>query len=740
MGHLKNERRNVESGKMEHHETGWWRRAGCGIGATLWVLLTVLAFSTFSSTMQSAWAQQDVNPEQQPGAARASLIQDSVSMQRGDSESSGASGTWDAVTPNTPFFAGDVVSAGPGSRAEIQLDYANIVRLSDGANIRIANLSPSQIQIQVGAGIVSFTELKQSEGAIEIDTPNAAVHPLGPGNYRIRVDPSGVTQVTAWYNAADIVTQQGTARVERGQMMTIQGTDNPQYQTSAAPSQDDWDRWNVDRDRVIANAASWSNTNQYYVGSNDLDSYGQWMDVPDYGTVWAPAQTAGWAPYRNGRWSWEPFYGWTWVSYEPWGWAPYHYGRWFVYRDSWVWWPGPVRAVPAYRPLWAPAYVSFVGFGNGVGFSLSFSNVGWLPCGPADSFFPWYGRFGGRVNVVNIVDINNHRFDRSIGPLLRPGMHPYSNFQDALRDDHVRGGFSSMAANDFGHSRVPIAQRSWGAADFSRGGMITGGLPFAPGRDSGRSSDQPVNPRSIPSRSINSERFFSDGGRSRGPAPVSRGFNVAPNGGAPVSQPGWRGFGNENERIGSAPTVQRQIPAAPSVERGNTDRGNSASGWNSFRSGSSAAGQTAPGRGFTPQNSPYGRDNERGRGQGGVQGNGQGNGWQRFSGQPGTQANPQAAPQGQAAPGYGGRREWQQGRPPLDMRQPIVTRRGPEESGRPVGPPSSPRYSAPIASPSPAPRPSTNAAPSAGPGGRGEGRSEGRSQGRSDGGPGRRGR
>ena len=108
----------------------------------------------------------------------------------------------------------------------------------------------------------------------------------------------------------------------------------------------------------------------------------------------------------------EPYYGWTWVSYEPWGWAPYHYGRWFVYGGNWGWWPGPVYA--GYDPIWAPAYVSFFGFGGGgwsfgFGFGGGFGNVGWLPCGPGDRFYPWYGRGFDRVNVVNFNNFHNDR-------------------------------------------------------------------------------------------------------------------------------------------------------------------------------------------------------------------------------------------------------------------------------------------------------------------------------------------
>ena len=131
-------------------------------------------------------------------------------------------------------------------------------------------------------------------------------------------------------------------------------------------------------------------------GTHDLDAYGRWEKVQDYGDVWVPNEPDGWVPYRDGNWVWEPSYGWTWVGYEPWGWAPYHYGRWFPYGASWAWWPGPVWA--GYNPLWAPAYVSFWGWGGGFGFGVGFGGwggFGWLPLGPCDWFHPWWGGYRG---------------------------------------------------------------------------------------------------------------------------------------------------------------------------------------------------------------------------------------------------------------------------------------------------------------------------------------------------------
>ena len=48
------------------------------------------------------------------------------------------------------------------------------------------------------------------------------------------VNSDSETKVTIRSGSADISTPQGSTHVEQGQMITIQGTDNPQYRTDAA--------------------------------------------------------------------------------------------------------------------------------------------------------------------------------------------------------------------------------------------------------------------------------------------------------------------------------------------------------------------------------------------------------------------------------------------------------------------------------------------------------------------------
>jgi len=473
--------------------------------------------------------QQQSGPQQQAqpndgGAARISFLHGDVSTQH-----SGAT-DWSAATINTPVVNGDHISTGQNARAEIQLDHANLLRLSDQTTANVVNLSRTQMQLQVGQGLANYEVFKNNEANVEIDTPNVAIHPeMGEGSYRILVNSDNETIVDVRKGSAEISTPQGSTHVGRDQRITIQGTaDNAQYQISGAPGRDDWDKWNSDRDHMIESAQSWQHTNPNYTGTQDLDGNGQWTNVPDYGDVWFPAQAPGWAPYRDGRWVYEPYYGWTWVSYEPWGWAPYHYGRWFVYGGNWGWWPGPVYG--GYYPVWAPAYVSFFGFGGGgfgvgFGFGFGFGSVGWLPVGPGDRFFPWYGRGINRVNAVNVYNIHNN--NGGMDP-LRGGPRSISNIDRAASDERVRGGISSMQSSQFGNSRVPAQQSRIDSATFRQASVMTGANPVTPSRNSFNSTDRQASPSSIPSRTSSNQHFFSSTAR-QGTSMQS-------------SRPGWRGF------------------------------------------------------------------------------------------------------------------------------------------------------------------------------------------------------
>ena len=680
----------------------------------------------------AAWAQQpeaapeyaasaDAAPGDAPSVARISLISGEASTQRGDS------GDWVAATLNTPVVAGDRVSTGNQGRAEVQLDYANLVRLAGATNVRVANLARNQIQVQVGRGLVTYAVLKGTEASAEIDTPNVAVHPLGEGDYRVLVNSDEETQVIVRRGSADVTTPQGSTRVDQGQMIVIRGNDNPQYQTASAPGRDDWDKWNSDRDRTITNAASWSHTTPYYTGSADLDGYGSWSQVPDYDYVWFPNTPAGWAPYRDGRWVWEPYYGWTWVSYEPWGWAPYHYGRWAMFGGRWGWWPGPVYGYRHYYPVWAPAYVSFFGWGGDWGFSFGFGfgSVGWLPLGPGDWCNPWWGRWGRGFRFHDFDDFHRGGFHGRDHDGWRPIWHGrgqgISNLALADHDGRVRGGFSSMPRDQFGRGRVPGGQHGIDAAQFRQARMVSGQVPVTPTRDSLRVSDrradpstmrgapqhffgrsQGVTPRPFSQEAAQVQRTLdqgrgqqgggaqgwrSPGAQSGGPAGQQSG------GGAAGRQSGWTGGrGPQGGGPEHAMTPSTPQPAQPgwhsfgSGNSGNPGNGGRGAGWNN--SGRGGQPNTGSGRGPGIDTRPYTPPAARGGNDaGGRQGD-----WHTFT----PPANRSGEPQGRGGPaGAGG---WQSSPPPRSYTPNEPSRQG--GGWQSSTPRSTPNYSQPQGRPS----------------------------------------
>jgi len=656
----------------------------------------LIALIPFFMIFTVATAQAGEPNELQPGVARVSLVHGDVNMQRGDS------GDWVAASINTPVVAGDHVSTGPRSRTEVQLDYANILRLADNSEVKIADLTRTHIQPQLRLGLMDFTVFKGSEADVEIDTPNVAIRPLKEGQYRIEVRSEGDTSVIVRQGEAEVTTPQGSTTVKKGDMITVRGRDNPEYQVAGAPRKDDWDNWNKERDDQIWDARSWGRTNRYYTGAGDLDGYGRWVYVPGYDQVWEPVVVAGWAPYRYGRWVWEPFWGWTWVSYEPWGWAPYHYGRWFLYGSRWCWWPGPVYG--GFRPVWAPAYVSFFGFGRHVGASVGFGfgSIGWLPIGPSDPYFPWWGRHGRTVNVVNVTNITNIRdFHQGHGWAPLGGNRPMmSNFHGMLDNPHLQRAVTAMPSGQFGSAPVPRSREFVSRAELREGQVMAGTVPVVPTRASLRTVDRQAGP--LPPHANQPERFFTRSQPRFQPqtfhAEVARvqetlGERAAGRPVRPGATPALRHemFDNPAARAAEGPRApMNNAQARPENPRNGAQPASSSPAWHRFSGRERARAPESAARPSTPENNPRATP---ARPQPSSEAPAQRPGWQRFERQPQPRVseNPRGTYESPAAnrtytpsrPRAAERPQMQRQaprsvqRPPLRMERPIVTPRAP---------------------------------------------------------------
>ena len=470
--------------------------------------------------------------EPAPVVARISVAHGDVSIMHDESKD------WVPATANVSVVRGDTIATGPNSRAELEFDYANVLRLGPVTEVKVAELTRTRIQIQVAAGLVDFTNFKGTGTYIEIDTPNIAIPSLGEGVYRIQVNGADYAQLTVRKGRAEVSTPKGSRNVDRGQTIAVKGTRTPEYQLTQAGEKDNWDRWNDERDHTITDAQAWQYTGHAYTGLEDLDRYGDWVEVPGYGWCWTPYVDAGWAPYRNGRWVSDAYYEWTWVGYEPWGWAPYHYGRWLPYDSHWYWWPG--AGSNGARPIWGPGYVAFFGFGGrpeGSGSAPVSDSIGWCPLGPRDPLNPWWGR-GRTFSSINIADINN---TSNTGQDAPAGQAYGSNLQGITTNTNLRSAITTVSLQDFAIGRVAHNLQAVDDDILQQGILLRGALPVAPTKVSLLPVDRPVSPAALPSPAAIDQHFYA-----RNPVPTHR-ASLPPeqHTGTPEpesAQSGWRHF------------------------------------------------------------------------------------------------------------------------------------------------------------------------------------------------------
>lgn len=616
----------------------------------------------------------------QSAVARISVIHGDVSTMRGDA------GQWVAATVNTPLVPGDQVATSDRARAEVQLDYANVIRLEQHTDAKVADLEQNKLQIQLASGLIDFTAFKDTQTDAEIDTPNMGVHLLSPGVFRIEVDSPTETLLIVRQGEAEVLTNQGSTKVEAGQVIQIHGSDNPEYKIDPAPGGDEFDKWCANRDHQIQTAQAWQHTSPEVTGSGDLDQYGQWEQVPDYGWCWTPEVDAGWVPYSAGRWGWEPYWGWTWISYEPWGWAPYHYGRWFMYGGRWAWWP----AVGFYGPhaIWAPAYVSFFGFGGGFGVGFGFGSIGWLALGPRDVFHPWFGA-GHSFSVVG--------FDRFHGAgFTTPGGRPFgSNLERAFSDERMRGAIMHVSAQDFANGRVtrsgPVSESMLRSAS-----MVRGTLPVVPTQAS--LGNRVSNFSGYRGLGSSNQHFFSRGGASS--ATRSYNFNSEANQVLNMVQRGpsreaslngrtggsYEGYGSRgNSTYGGRAESGQPGGAGGNYNWQGVGRGNQSERWPSaVNGGSTGPGRTSAGPQATQNDwHRYASPSPYGGGRGNSAEPAQRGGWQNYSN--GTRSYSGGGNGGRSygggwnapAPRSGGSYYGGGSRPPMELNRPIMRQRAP---------------------------------------------------------------
>jgi hypothetical protein len=317
-------------------------------------------------------------------------------------------GEWAEIGLNYPVAQGDNLLLDRDGVAEI--DYGGgQFRLAGGTNLHVSRLDDRQLALFIAAGrVIVRVRVLDPDDSVRIDTPATQVALQRPGLYRVDVaSDSPLTSVIVREGEAEVGTPTGVEVLLPGQTASLTGIGGEHADIRNGGGIDDFDTWSAARDRVYEAPRQDAYVSRQMIGQADLDAYGAWQSLPDYGAVWFPTVDPEWAPYRFGYWTWLSGWGYTWVDQAPWGYAPFHYGRWAYIAGRWGWCPGAFVA----RPLWAPALVAWYGDGR---WSHGMGPVyGWVPLGWREPFVPWWNRCTdrclARYNRPYAVNVAEHR-------------------------------------------------------------------------------------------------------------------------------------------------------------------------------------------------------------------------------------------------------------------------------------------------------------------------------------------
>jgi len=300
-----------------------------------------------------------------------------------------ANGDWEEFDTNSPVPPGSRISVPATSEGELQFHGGQFVLLTSGTDLEVREFREERSVFRIRAGEIRFDLTQDDFAPVTVRVPGGArVQIPRPGKYWVVVEEGNRTRLVVRSGEATVVKDEGKVHVRGGEQaiigkeVSVGRFGEPEPQAASPPPEESGDI------QVPPSVTS------------ELQDYGEWVIVPEYGYVWRPYVASGWTPYVYGRWVWISPYGWTWVSYEPWGWYPYRCGYWVaIPAFGWVWYPynafvsvsigvgtpwRPYYGYGGYRYYYRnaryyPANVRFVSEGR---------QVRWVPLQPGERYRP----------------------------------------------------------------------------------------------------------------------------------------------------------------------------------------------------------------------------------------------------------------------------------------------------------------------------------------------------------------
>ena len=210
---------------------------------------------------------------------------------------------WTIAVPNYPVTGGQAFWTGDSGRTELQVGGIE-ADLDSETEVDVSSLHYGDMRLGLSQGSLSVDIRGMPGGGVTVSTPAGDMHLRGRGFYRVDVgapqDDGGYppAAVTVFQGEADAPGPQGFVPVETGQSATLYAGYDPQFQDAQDTAIDDWARERLRDERSEAAPPMLEGM----TGAADLGRYGDFVETPQFGTVWFPRDVdPDWAPYREGH-------------------------------------------------------------------------------------------------------------------------------------------------------------------------------------------------------------------------------------------------------------------------------------------------------------------------------------------------------------------------------------------------------------------------------------------------------
>jgi hypothetical protein len=304
------------------------------------LLLTAVAVSSLLLSVASLTAPAFA--DSQARVVRLSEVQGEVQVDRNTGRG------FEKAFLNLPITQGLKLQTKHDGRAEVEFEDGSTLRVTPDTVIGFPQLSlhdsgakASAVHLQEGTAYVKFAGAKGDEFTLTFAHQKLSL----AHSAHLRIEMADTTATLAVFSGdVQAEGESGTVAVSKNHTASFDLTHGDRYTLAKNLEPDPFDAWDKQQDQYHQQYAnnSYSSYSPFAYGTSDLNYYGNFSNVPGYGTVWQPYFAgAGWDPFMNGAWAFAPGFGYGWVSAYPWGWTPYHYGAWiYLPSNGWAWQPG----------------------------------------------------------------------------------------------------------------------------------------------------------------------------------------------------------------------------------------------------------------------------------------------------------------------------------------------------------------------------------------------------------------